>query len=71
MLTSFINQPLFYFCLASAIFGLAVCLASEESYLKKQLRLALNQTGKVKIVLPLIVSVSTSFILTIVLKLVS
>jgi hypothetical protein len=68
MLISFINEPLFYFCLASAVFGIAICISSEDSLIKRQLRLALNQTGKVKMFVPLLTSLGVSFGLTLILR---
>ncbi len=71
MLNTFFHQPGLYFCLAIAVFGFAICISSEDSFIKKQLRLAFNQTGNAKILIPLFSSLGVSFVLTILLKFVS
>lgn len=71
MLQTIFSNPLFYFCVATAVFGFALVISSEESFLKKNIRLALNQTGKAKMFVPLFTSIGVSFILTIILKFIS
>jgi hypothetical protein len=71
MLNSIFNNSLVYFCLAAAICGLAIYIAPERSFLKIRLQLALNQTGKVKIFIPLLASLVVSFTLTTLIKIIS
>jgi hypothetical protein len=71
MLNQISTNPLAYFCLASGVFALALLLAPADSVLKKRLRLALNQTGKAKMFVPLFTSLGISFALTVILKLIN
>jgi hypothetical protein len=71
MLKPILNNSLVYFCLAAAICGLAIYIAPEKSYLKISLQSALNQTGKVKIFIPLLASLVISFTLTLLIKIIS